>query len=161
MRGGRFYSQRAPGCLSGIYEAKRVSFGDAASSHGDALRQNRRRQVTDSISILDHVTPEVRRILRRALDNVEISWQEALQLCQVSGLELHALQLVADEMRRRQVGETVTYVVNRNINFTNVCSKHCGFCAFSRTYSNQEGYFLPIEEIIRRTREATDLGATE
>ena len=48
----------------------------------------------------------------------------------------------------------VTYVVNRNVNFTNVCVKHCGFCAFSRTYRNEEGYFLPLQEIIRRTQEA-------
>jgi FO synthase subunit 2 len=52
-------------------------------------------------------------------------------------------------------------VINRNINFTNVCTKHCGFCAFSRTYRNEEGYFLPLDEIVRRTREAVELGATE
>ena len=55
----------------------------------------------------------------------------------------------------------VTYVVNRNINFTNVCIKHCTFCAFSRDHREEEGYLLPLEEVIRRAREAQDLGATE
>ena len=50
------------------------------------------------------------------------------------------------------VGDVVTYVVNRNINFTNVCIKHCGFCAFSRDHREEEGYFLPIEEVVRRAQ---------
>ena len=69
--------------------------------------------------------------------------------------------MVADELRRRTVGDIVTYVVNRNINFTNVCIKRCGFCAFSRDYREEEGYFLPVSEIIRRAGEARDYGATE
>ena len=64
-------------------------------------------------------------------------------------------------MRRRAVGDVVTYVINRNINFTNVCIKHCGFCAFSRDHREEQGYFLPMEEVIRRAQEAWDLGATE
>ena len=64
-------------------------------------------------------------------------------------------------MRRRRVGDIVTYVVNRNINFTNVCIKRCGFCAFSRDHREEEGYFLPVNEVIRRAKEAWDLGATE
>jgi FO synthase subunit 2 len=59
------------------------------------------------------------------------------------------------------VGDVVHYVVNRNINFTNVCVKACGFCAFSRGHLAEEGYFLPVEEVIRRAQEAYDLGATE
>ncbi len=55
----------------------------------------------------------------------------------------------------------MTYVINRNINFTNVCIKHCGFCAFSRDHREEEGYFLPPEEVIRRAQEAWDLGARE
>src|SRR5262249_47424538 len=72
-----------------------------------------------------------------------------------------AMALVADEMRRRQAGDLVTFVVNRNVNFTNVCIKHCTFCAFSRDHREEEGYFLPVTEVVRRTREAWDLGATE
>ena len=67
----------------------------------------------------------------------------------------------ADDLRRRAVGDVVTYVVNRNINFTNVCIKRCGFCAFSRDFRQEEGYLLPVDEIVRRAKEAWDYGATE
>jgi FO synthase subunit 2 len=69
--------------------------------------------------------------------------------------------LVADELRRTQVGDRVTYVVNRNINFTNVCIKNCKFCAFARTVRSEQGYFLPHEEVARRVRQAWEMGATE
>jgi 5-amino-6-(D-ribitylamino)uracil---L-tyrosine 4-hydroxyphenyl transferase len=69
--------------------------------------------------------------------------------------------MVADELRRRSVGNCVTYVINRNINFTNVCIKRCGFCAFSRGFREEEGYMLPIEEIVTRAKQAWRLGATE
>ena len=62
--------------------------------------------------------------------------------------------MTADELRRRTVGDVVTYVVNRNINFTNVCIKRCGFCAFSRDHREEEGYFIPVGEIVRRAQEA-------
>ncbi|MBI4607774.1 MAG: 5-amino-6-(D-ribitylamino)uracil--L-tyrosine 4-hydroxyphenyl transferase CofH [Candidatus Rokubacteria bacterium] len=113
------------------------------------------------VNALDWVSDEVRTILARALDDHELSVADGLRLVECRGRELHALALVADEMRRRQVGDTVTYVVNRNINFTNVCIKHCTFCAFSRDHREEEGYFLPIEEVLRRAREAWELGATE
>ncbi len=112
-------------------------------------------------AVLEHVDREVSTILHRALVEEELSWSEGLRLCETNGLDFQALCLVADEMRRRQVGEVVTYVVNRNINFTNVCIKHCTFCAFSREYREEEGYFLPIDEIVRRAQEAVDMGATE
>lgn len=57
--------------------------------------------------------------------------------------------------------ENVSYTVNRNINFTNACVMRCGFCAFSRTGIDEEAYFLPLEEIVRRAEEAVTLGATE
>src|SRR5262245_40999024 len=113
------------------------------------------------IGVLDRVSPEVRRILARALEGAEVSVAEAEALAVTTGRDLLALSLTADELRRHHVGDTVTYVVNRNVNFTNVCIKHCGFCAFSRDHREEEGYFLPIEEVVRRAREAWDLGATE
>src|SRR2546430_9217702 len=113
------------------------------------------------IDTLDRVSRDVRGILGRALDGLEVSVADADVLAETTGRDLHALTLTADELRRRHVGDTVTYVVNRNINFTNVCIKHCGFCAFSRDHREEEGYFLPIEEVVRRAREAWDLGATE
>jgi len=103
----------------------------------------------------------VRAALDRALDGQEVTVADGLALAEARGRELNALVLVADELRARQAGDVVTYVVNRNINFTNVCIKHCTFCAFSRDHREEEGYFLPTEEVIRRAREAQDLGATE
>jgi 7,8-didemethyl-8-hydroxy-5-deazariboflavin synthase CofH subunit len=111
--------------------------------------------------VLDWASPEVRRILDRALDGGEVSIQDGITLATVRGRDLLALSVAADELRRRQVGDVVTFVVNRNINFTNVCIKHCTFCAFSRDHREEEGYLLPVEEVVRRAREAWDLGATE
>src|SRR5688572_26026405 len=110
---------------------------------------------------LPGVSRDVRRALDHALDDRDVTFDEALLLAQVTGRDLQALTVVADELRRRQVGDVVTFVVNRNVNFTNVCIKHCGFCAFSRDHREEEGYFLPTEEVVRRAQEAWDLGATE
>src|SRR5438128_4548985 len=110
---------------------------------------------------LDWVSRDVRPILARALDGHEVSVDEGIALTGAQGRDLHALTLVADEMRRRQAGDLVTYVVNRNINFTNVCIKHCTFCAFSRDHREEEGYFLPMDEVVRRAVEAWEMGASE
>ena len=104
---------------------------------------------------------EIRGILTRVMDEEELTTNDAERLCHARGSDLHQLMAAADEMRRRQVGDVVTYVINRNINFTNVCIKHCTFCAFSRTHREEEGYFLPMEEIMRRVDEAVAVGATE
>ena len=105
--------------------------------------------------------PTAARVLSDALDGKDITVDQAVALFDASGQELNATMMVADELRRRTVGDLVTYVVNRNINFTNVCIKRCGFCAFSRDHRQEEGYFLPISEVLRRAKEAWDLGATE
>lgn len=111
--------------------------------------------------LLSAIDPTVAHMLDRALEGQDISAEEAVVLFDTSGLELSALVMTADELRRRRVGDIVTYVVNRNVNFTNVCIKRCGFCAFSRGYREEEGYFLPVAEIVRRVKEAWTLGATE
>ena len=123
-----------------------MSTGDAGNDHAPSL---------------DWASPGIRAILARVLDGAELSADDGIALADVQGRDLHALTLTADELRRRQVGETVTYVVNRNINFTNVCIKHCTFCAFSRDHREEEGYFLPVEEVVRRAEEAWQLGARE
>ncbi len=89
------------------------------------------------------------------------SWRDLLPLADATGALLHELCATADELRRRQAGDLVTYVVNRNINFTNVCVKTCKFCAFSRGVRSGDGYFLDETEIVRRAVEARALGATE
>ena len=112
-------------------------------------------------NIFSNIDPEISSILEGALDGKEISFRDTLKLLDATGLSLSLIILVADELRRRANGEIVTYVINRNINFTNVCIKQCGFCAFSRDFRVEEGYLLPIEEIVRRAKEASQFGATE
>jgi 7,8-didemethyl-8-hydroxy-5-deazariboflavin synthase CofH subunit len=111
--------------------------------------------------LVGSIDPRVASILDRSLAGEEIDVDDGTRLFDAEGLELTAITLTADELRRRAVGDVVTYVINRNINFTNVCIKHCGFCAFSRDHREEQGYFLPAEEIVRRAQEAWDLGATE
>ena len=112
-------------------------------------------------AMIGAVKPETAAVLDRALSGADITTEEAVVLFGTDGQEYNALVMTADELRRRTVGDIVTYVVNRNINFTNVCIKRCGFCAFSRDYRMEEGYLLPSEEIVRRAKEAWELGATE
>lgn len=112
-------------------------------------------------SLFKNADPIVSQILNNALSDKEISEKDGLTLYNTTGVDFHLIGLVADEIRRRRVGDIVSYVVNRNINFTNVCIKQCGFCAFSRDFREEEGYFLPTEEIVRRAKEAYELGATE
>jgi FO synthase subunit 2 len=111
--------------------------------------------------LLRQADPLIANTLERALSEKEISAEEAARLFYAKGIDFHLIGIVADELRKRKVGDNVTYVINRNINFTNVCIKQCGFCAFSRDFREEEGYFLPTEEIVRRAKEAKNLGATE
>jgi FO synthase subunit 2 len=103
----------------------------------------------------------VKSVLDKALEGRELTAEDGAALFAAEGDDLHRLLSAADELRRRRVGDQVGYVINRNVNFTNVCVKRCGFCAFSRGHRAEQGYFLPTEEILRRVREAWDLGATE
>jgi FO synthase subunit 2 len=107
------------------------------------------------------VDPVISSALDEALDEKELSEVAITELFKCKGTEMGMILMVADELRRRAAGDLVTYVINRNINFTNVCVKRCGFCAFSRGFLEEEGYILPIEEIVTRAKEAWKLGATE
>jgi len=118
-------------------------------------------QLSNLDSFFKNSDPYIAEILNRALSEKEISASEAEILYDAKGMDFHLVGMVADELRQRRVGDMVTYVINRNINFTNVCIKQCGFCAFSRDFREEEGYFLPIEEIVRRAKEAHHFGATE
>lgn len=112
-------------------------------------------------SIIKNIDPIISTILNKVLDGINISEEETIELFNSSGLELNMIVIVANHLCKRKKGDLVTYVINRNINFTNVCIKRCGFCAFSRDYREEEGYYLPIEEIVRRAKEAEKIGATE
>lgn len=111
--------------------------------------------------LLDKLEPSFSEILAKSLDGEELNVEEGERLLKAKGLELHALALVADEVRRRAVGDVVTYVINRNINFTNICISDCKFCAFRRSPSDADAYVLKPEQIEDKTREALEFGATE
>ena len=118
--------------------------------------------MTGSIeSLFRDADSTVAEILNGALSEKTVSAKDGLELFRATGTDFHLVGLVADELRKRRVGDTVSYVVNRNINFTNVCIKQCGFCAFSRDFREEEGYLLPTHEIVRRAKQAHQLGATE
>lgn len=112
-------------------------------------------------ALLSSISPPVAGILALALEGRDLDVEQAVALCQVTGAELHALCMVADHLREAHVGAEVTYVVNRNINFTNVCAMACKFCAFSRTKRSTEGYFLSTQEVVERALTAQRYGATE
>src|SRR5438552_13576152 len=105
-------------------------------------------------AVLDWASRDVRRSLVGVLDGDELSVDHGIALTGAVGRDLHALTLVADELRRRQVGDVVTYVVNRNINFTNVCIKHCGFCPLRPDHRGEEGSPLPLHAAVPRARAA-------
>ncbi len=101
----------------------------------------------------------VKEILDKALSGERISKEEGLKLLNASEDELFSIARAANELRRRKVGEEVTYVINRNINYTNICIGSCKFCAFRK--NGKEGYFLSEKEIKKKVEEAVEYGATE
>ncbi len=111
--------------------------------------------------LLKECRREVAGILEDALAGRELGFEEGLLLAQVDGPDLQALVKVADELRRRAKGDTITYVVNRNINFTNLCIVGCTFCGFSRTPKAADAYFLSLDQIVAKAVEAKAHGATE
>ena len=104
-------------------------------------------------------------VLTAARLGYELGEEELVTLFSARGPEVVAVATLADELRREAVGDTVTWVSNRNINYTNICTFKCRFCGFSKgpLSLNLRGtpYLLDFEEIARRTAEAWDLGATE
>ena len=111
--------------------------------------------------LLSRISPEVARILERAGAGYEIGEKEGIALSEVDGDELAALASTADLLRRRKVGDVVTYVVCRNLNFTNVCYVGCKFCAFSTAPNRADAWDYSLDEVGRRAEEAWDRGATE
>ncbi|MFQ5872956.1 MAG: 5-amino-6-(D-ribitylamino)uracil--L-tyrosine 4-hydroxyphenyl transferase CofH [Dehalococcoidia bacterium] len=111
--------------------------------------------------LLSLVDLDIARILDRALEGKEIGVEEAVALFGARDLELHALCTVANELRKQAVGDIVTYVTVRNINFTNICYTGCRFCAFAKRFGDEEAETLTIDEVACRAEEAWQAGATE
>jgi FO synthase len=114
---------------------------------------------------LDGATGQVRHILERSLDGIRPSRDEIEVLFRARGSEVDAIASVADTLRARRNGDTVTYVVNRNINYTNQCYFKCGFCAFSKGPRSlnlrEDPYLLTVPQVVERSVEAWARGATE
>jgi FO synthase subunit 2 len=105
---------------------------------------------------------KVDRILEKALAGEDISPAEGVVLLKQTEAELkEAIRETADSLRKRQAGDTVTYIVNRNINFTNICEQHCSFCAFRRDKDEEGSFWLNSAQIIEKATDAIERGATE
>jgi len=105
-------------------------------------------------------TPAVRRLLDAALAGRELSAADGETLLGASGDDLVALVRTADTVRAADVGDEVTYVVNRNINFTNVCFVNCQFCAFKRQRWESDAYTHGLDVVLGKVDEAVARGAT-
>ena len=116
----------------------------------------------------EEISPRMTPALRSSLDRVletqsgaDVSLEESYALASAEGDDLLGLLVAANILRAELTGNIVTYVVNRNINFTNICFVGCKFCAFSRGPREHDTYFLTLEQLAEKTIEAWQLGATE
>ncbi|WP_446389921.1 7,8-didemethyl-8-hydroxy-5-deazariboflavin synthase subunit CofH [Coleofasciculus sp. B1-GNL1-01] len=108
------------------------------------------------------MTNSVDAILNHALAGKDISPEEGVILLeQTEPTAVAAIQETADQLRHDQAGDRVTYVINRNINFTNICTQHCSFCAFRRDGDTEGAYWLDWGQILEKTGDAVQRGATE
>ncbi|MEW1811928.1 bifunctional FO biosynthesis protein CofGH [Pseudarthrobacter phenanthrenivorans] len=132
--------------------------------YGDwaALREDADRNRSPMFSPDSNAAREIRQILKRAEnDPAGLSDSDYLRLLSSDGPELEALTTLADMVRKETVGDEVRYVVNRNINFTNVCYTGCRFCAFAQRRTDADAYTLSIQQVGDRVDEAWAAGATE
>jgi FO synthase len=114
--------------------------------------------------IAPRITAPVRASLEKVLETrrgADLSFEESLALANCDGDDLLGLLVAADLLRLELAGNIVTYVVNRNINFTNICFVGCKFCAFARGPRHADTYFLSLEEVAQKASDAWKIGATE
>ena len=111
--------------------------------------------------MIDDVNPRVAEILSACLDGREATRDEAELLLRAEGADLHALLWAADRARREDVGDDVTYVVCRNVNFTNVCYVGCSFCGFARHKHQPDAYDHGLDVVLAKCADAVARGATE
>jgi 7,8-didemethyl-8-hydroxy-5-deazariboflavin synthase CofH subunit len=106
-------------------------------------------------------SPAVLECLEASRAGHELTFEQGLLLANTEGADLQALISFADTLRRETVGDAITYVVNRNINFTNVCFVGCSFCGFGKGPGAADAYSLSADDVVRKASEAWDSGATE
>jgi len=108
------------------------------------------------------ITETIDSILDRALNHHDLTPAEGVVLLQQrSPAAIAQIRQTADHLRQQQAGDTVTYVINRTINFTNICEQHCSFCAFRRDAGEDGAYWLALEQILEKATDAVQRGATE
>ncbi|MBT9311699.1 7,8-didemethyl-8-hydroxy-5-deazariboflavin synthase subunit CofH [Leptothoe kymatousa] len=108
------------------------------------------------------ITSPIADILDRALDGQDISPEDGVTLLhQTEPAAIEKIRAAADALRQQQTGETVTYIVNRNINYTNICEQHCSFCAFRRDEGQPGAYWLDWDTMLEKASAAVAVGATE
>ena len=146
----------AKGKGAGLRQDAAVVYGDFEVLDNEVTRSWAVREVVPA-----RIDADVKAALRKAEQHRPITDAQALALFQAEGAALESLCRVADGLREEAVGDEITYVVNRNINFTNVCYVGCRFCAFAQREVDPESYTLTLQEVADRTREARDWGATE
>ena len=112
--------------------------------------------------ISSQLSSTVADILNRALDGQDISPNDGITLLNQTNTDvLEAIRATADRLRQQHRGDTVTYIVNRNVNYTNICEQHCSFCAFRRDEGQPGAYWLSWEAMAEKAAAAVAQGATE
>jgi 7,8-didemethyl-8-hydroxy-5-deazariboflavin synthase CofH subunit len=106
-------------------------------------------------------SPRIAKVLEKALSGIDLDVDDGLALCGTADADFVAVIKVANELRRRATGDQVTYVVNRNMNFTNVCFVGCAFCGFGKGPRAADAYFHSTESLVAKSVEAVERGATE
>src|SRR2546421_768828 len=106
-------------------------------------------------------SPSLMECLEASRAGQELTFEQGLLLANAEGADLQALVSFAGTLRRETIGDTITYVVNRNINFTNVCFVGCSFCGFGKGPGAPDAYSLSPDDVVRKAQEAWDVGATE
>ena len=125
----------------------------------DEIENNRAKGLSYALS---KANEDIVSIIKKPTKGEEITEKEAEQLFLIENdMDLSALVLMADKIRKDDVGDDITYVVNRNINFTNICNTYCGFCNFMAPEGDSRAYFLTMDEIKEKVLEAKENNATE
>ena len=144
-----------------LLPAASVSSKSVHLGNGSAPKTSQR----TATSNLAPVSPSTAEALAKVREEVELDEDDVAELFRARGRDFAAVVAAADALRREVCGDAVTYVVTRNINYTNVCYFRCGFCAFSKgkLAANLRGapYLVPLDEIVRRCEEAWERGGTE
>jgi FO synthase len=133
--------------------------GDFDDVYGDWQALREKAAVTGAPERIDGDVAAALRVAES--DPRALTEEQGIVLAHAEGPAVGALVRIADDLRRETVGETVTYVVNRNINFTNVCYTGCRFCAFAQRRKDDDAFTLSLDEVAARAKQAWDLGATE